>query len=135
MSVPAEIRAVPRPKNSIVYAYGKNKDRYAVKQRVGCVRKNGHCYPVDGPTIGHILTVSSYLLKNRLPLLFIHLRRFSGTGPMLNSVSGCPLTCWMNCFRSIIVRMQIRFCAWPFFASAIRISKTANSKRVAMNHF
>ncbi len=55
MSVPADIRAVPRPKNTIVYAYGKNKDRYAVKQRVGCIRKNGHCYPVDGPTIGHII--------------------------------------------------------------------------------
>lgn len=55
MSIPAEIRAVPRPKNSIVYAYGKNKDRYAVKQRIGCVRKNGRNCPVDGPTIGHIV--------------------------------------------------------------------------------
>lgn len=55
MSIPADIRSVPRPRNTIVYAYGKNKNLYAVKQRVGCVRKNGHNYPIDGPTIGHII--------------------------------------------------------------------------------
>ena len=55
MSIPAEIRAVPRPKNTVVYAYGKNKDRYGVKQRIGCVRKNGNNCPVNGPTIGHII--------------------------------------------------------------------------------
>lgn len=55
MSIPADIRAVERPKNTVVYAYGKNKDRYGVKQRIGCVRKNGKSYPVNGPTIGHIV--------------------------------------------------------------------------------
>jgi hypothetical protein len=55
MPVPKEIREIERPVNTIVYAYGKNKDKYAVKQRVGCKRKNGGNYPVNGPTIGHII--------------------------------------------------------------------------------
>lgn len=55
MAIPADILAVKRPKNTVVYAYGKNKDRYGVKQRVGCVRKNGKNYPVNGSTIGHIV--------------------------------------------------------------------------------
>lgn len=28
--IPKEVLAVPRPKNSVVIAYGKNKDRYSV---------------------------------------------------------------------------------------------------------
>lgn len=55
MPIPKEILAVPRPKNSIVIAYGKNKDRYAVRARVGCRRVNGGNRPVNGPTIGHIV--------------------------------------------------------------------------------
>lgn len=55
MSIPEEIRAVPRPKNSIVHAYGKNKDHYSVIARAGCVWKNGKAYPVNGATIGHII--------------------------------------------------------------------------------
>lgn len=55
MAVPKEIRDVERPKNTIVYAYGKNKDRYAVKQRIGCKYKDGRRIPVTGPTIGHII--------------------------------------------------------------------------------
>ena len=46
MAIPEEIRSVPRPKNTVVYAYGKNKDRYGVKARVGCKYKNGKNYPV-----------------------------------------------------------------------------------------
>lgn len=55
MAIPEEIRSVPRPKNTVVYAYGKNKDRYGVKARVGCKYKNGKNYPVNGPTVGHII--------------------------------------------------------------------------------
>ena len=55
MAVPEEIRKVPRPKNTIVVAYGRNKDKYAVKSRIGCKSVNGRKIPIDGPTIGHII--------------------------------------------------------------------------------
>lgn len=55
MPIPKEILEVPRPKNSIVIAYGKNKDRYSVRSRIGCRRVNGGNRPVNGPTIGHIV--------------------------------------------------------------------------------
>lgn len=55
MAIPKEILAVSRPKNSVVIAYGKNKDRYSVRARVGCRRVNGGNRPVNGPTIGHIV--------------------------------------------------------------------------------
>jgi len=55
MAVPEEVRKVPRPKNTIVVAYGKNKDKYAVKSRIGCRSVNGRKIPIDGPTIGHIV--------------------------------------------------------------------------------
>lgn len=55
MPIPAEILAVERPKNTVVVCYGKNKDRYAVRQRIGCKRVNGSNRPVTGPTIGHIV--------------------------------------------------------------------------------
>ena len=55
MPIPKEILAVERPKNTIVASYGKNGDRYAVRQRTGCVRKGGRNLPITGPTIGHII--------------------------------------------------------------------------------
>ena len=55
MPIPKDILAVKRPKNTIVVAYGKNKDHYAVRQRVGCRYENGRHLPVNGPTIGHII--------------------------------------------------------------------------------
>ena len=55
MPIPKEILSVPRPKNTVVTVYGVNKDRFAVRQRVGCIRKNGKNYPVNGPTVGHIV--------------------------------------------------------------------------------
>lgn len=55
MAVPEEIRKVPRPKNTVVISYGRNKDKYAVKQRIGCKSVNGRKIPIDGPTIGHII--------------------------------------------------------------------------------
>ena len=55
MPIPKEILEIERPANTVVYAYGKNKDRYGVKERVGCRRRNGKCYPVNGRTVGHIV--------------------------------------------------------------------------------
>lgn len=56
MAVPEHIRAVERPSNTVVYAYGKNKDRYAVKMRVGCRYEKGkNPKPINGPTIGYII--------------------------------------------------------------------------------
>ena len=55
MAVPKEIRSIPRPKNTVVIAYGRNKDKYAVKQRIGCKSVNGRKIPIDGPVIGHII--------------------------------------------------------------------------------
>ena len=54
MPVPAEILAVKRPRNTFVVAYGKNKDRYAVRKYAGCRYDHGRHIPVKGPTIGHI---------------------------------------------------------------------------------
>ena len=36
MPIPKEILSVKRPVNTIVIMYGKNKDRFAVRQRIGC---------------------------------------------------------------------------------------------------
>ena len=55
MPIPKEILEVQRPVNTVVAVYGKNKDRYAVKQRIGCKRVNGKNIPITGPTIGHII--------------------------------------------------------------------------------
>ena len=55
MSIPKEILEVPRPKNTLVTVYGKDKNKYAVRQRVGCRYENGRHLPVNGPTIGHIV--------------------------------------------------------------------------------
>lgn len=55
MPIPEHILAVERPVNTVVIMYGKNKDRFAVRQRLGCKRVNGRNLPVNGPTIGHIV--------------------------------------------------------------------------------
>lgn len=67
MPIPADILAVERPKNTVVYAYGKNKDRYGVKQRIGCKYKNGKNYPVNGPTVGHIINGEYVPIENNSP--------------------------------------------------------------------
>jgi hypothetical protein len=54
MPIPKEILSVPRPVNTIVIMYGKDKDRFAVRQRIGCKCVEGRNVPVNGPTIGHI---------------------------------------------------------------------------------
>jgi len=55
MPIPQDILAVSRPKNTVVIAYGKNKNLYAVRQRIGCRNDSGRHLPVNGPTIGHII--------------------------------------------------------------------------------
>ena len=55
MPIPKEILSVKRPVNTIVIAYGKDKSRYAVRQRIGCRNVGGRHLPVNGPTIGHIV--------------------------------------------------------------------------------
>ena len=55
MPIPKEILAVARPKNTVVHAYGKNKDLYSVVSRVGCKYQDGRRIPVNGVTVGHIV--------------------------------------------------------------------------------
>lgn len=68
MPIPQDIRAVPRPKNTIVIAYGKDKNLYAVRQRVGCRNDNGRHLPVNGPTIGHIIDGVYVPIKTDAPV-------------------------------------------------------------------
>lgn len=70
MPIPKEILAVKRPKNTIVYAYGKNKDKYAVKERVGCKYCNGRRIPVTGGTIGHIVDYKYVAIDDVHPVSF-----------------------------------------------------------------
>ncbi len=58
MAIPKEVLAVERPTNTVVIAYGKNKDLYAVRQRIGCKNVNGRHIPINGPTIGHIVDLT-----------------------------------------------------------------------------
>ncbi len=63
MAVPEEIRRVERPTNTVVVDRGGNgPKRYAVVERVGCRRVNGKNRPVDGRTVGHIIS-SGYVPK------------------------------------------------------------------------
>ena len=55
MPIPKDILAVARPKNTFVVVYGKNKNLYAVRERLGCIYKEGRRVPVNGRTIGHIV--------------------------------------------------------------------------------
>lgn len=52
--IPKEILDIDRPKNTVVLAYGKNKDLFAVRERVGCRYKDGRRVPVNGKIVGHI---------------------------------------------------------------------------------
>ncbi|MBQ6474204.1 MAG: hypothetical protein IJJ33_19615, partial [Victivallales bacterium] len=55
MPRPKEILGVERPKNTVVIAYGRAKNLYAVRRRTGCKYVDGRHVPVNGPTIGHIV--------------------------------------------------------------------------------
>ena len=71
MPIPRHILNVERPKNSIVICYGKNKDRYAVRQRVGCKYVNGRHLPENGPTIGHIVDGKYIPKEEHIPAVSI----------------------------------------------------------------
>ena len=58
MPIPKEVLNVSRPKNTVVIAYGKEKNLYAVRQRIGCRNENGRHLPINGPTIGHIVDLT-----------------------------------------------------------------------------
>lgn len=68
MAVPADVLAVERPTNTVVFVYGKNKDKYGVKERIGCTYKNGKSYPINGPTVGHIIDGKYVPLEVNRPL-------------------------------------------------------------------
>ena len=57
MAVPAEIRAVPRPKNTVVEDSGRNgPKRYAVRERkTEKYIRGGNPQPRNGKVIGHII--------------------------------------------------------------------------------
>ena len=57
MGVPAEIRAVPRPKNTVVVDSGRDTvNRYAVMNRKGVKYiPNHNPQPQNGKVIGHII--------------------------------------------------------------------------------
>jgi hypothetical protein len=55
MPIPKEILNVERPKNTNVICYGKNKDKFAVRERIGCKNVNGRHLPINGAVIGHIV--------------------------------------------------------------------------------
>lgn len=59
MGVPAEVRAVPRPKNTIVEDSGIDSPyRYAVRERgKTSISVNGNPSPGNGPVIGHIINL------------------------------------------------------------------------------
>ena len=61
MAVPAEIRAVPRPVNTIVDDSGTNSPkRYAVRQRASSKYiPGGNPQPKNGKVIGHIIDCKS----------------------------------------------------------------------------
>ena len=68
MPIPQDIRNVPRPKNTIVIAYGKNKNLYAVRKRIGCKYVDGRRVPVNGETIGHIVN-GEYIPIDSVPVI------------------------------------------------------------------
>lgn len=70
MAVPEEIRIVPRPEGTRVFAYAGRKDKYEVKQVLGSRRVPGKKYPqpVYGPVIGHIIN-GMYVAKNAVPTM------------------------------------------------------------------
>ena len=83
MAVPEKIRKVARPRNTIVMAYGKNKDRYAVKERIGCKYDKGRRLPITGATIGHIIDMKYVPIAD--------------TPSLVSSQSNIELKDWGNC--------------------------------------
>lgn len=64
MPIPKKILEVERPINTVVIAYGKNKDKYAVRKRIGCKKVGNNNVPINGPTIGHIINYKYVEIKH-----------------------------------------------------------------------
>lgn len=82
MPIPKEILDVERPTNTVVIAYGKSKNLYGVRKRMGCKRVGGRNIPVTGPTIGHIVNLKYVPIING--------------GPSDNAHSPTDLKDWAN---------------------------------------
>ncbi len=67
MAVPPEIRAVPRPKNTVVVDSGRDgPKRYSVRERRGVKYiKGGNPQPCNGRVIGHIINMQFVPLKEK----------------------------------------------------------------------
>ena len=78
MAVPAEIRAVPRPKNTVVEDSGRNgPKRYAVRERkTEKYIRGGNPQPRNGKVIGHIIDFK-YVPSNRI---CFHMARLLSSG-------------------------------------------------------
>ncbi|AXJ70944.1 transposase [Mycoplasmopsis bovis] len=92
MAVPAEIRAIERPKNTVVK---KSGSMWAVIERVGCIRKNGNNQPVEGKVIGHIID-GKFVPKEKLKIT-VSMKNF-GDYEIAKSVSKDLLTDLSNVY-------------------------------------
>ena len=68
MPIPKEVLAVARPKNTVVIAYGKDKNLYSVHQRIGCRNDNGRHLSINGPTIGHVVDLKYIPINDAEPV-------------------------------------------------------------------
>ena len=96
MPIPKEILSVKRPKNTIVIVYGKNKDRYAVRQRIGCRYDKGRNLPINGPVIGHIVD-GKYIPKESKETVEATV---SNTTPQIKDWAN--IVCCDNVFKGVI---------------------------------
>ena len=73
MAVPAEIRAVPRPKNTVVENNGRpGPKQYVVRERSGAKYvSNGNPQPHNGRVIGHIVDGVFVPAKDKISLIVV----------------------------------------------------------------
>ena len=80
MAVPADIRAVPRPKNTIVDDSGRDgPKRYAVRERASTKYvSGGNPQPRNGKVVGHIINYEYlHLPKASLTISCLVLARYT----------------------------------------------------------
>ena len=65
MPIPKDILAVARPKNTFVVVYGKNKNLYAVRERLGCKYKEGRRVPEMAGPLGILLILNMCQSKRK----------------------------------------------------------------------
>ncbi len=88
MTVPEQVRKVPRPKNTVVIDQGRDSPRrYAVRERACIIYvKGGNPQPRNGKTIGHIVDGRFVPLQERLIENEPPMRSF-GAAALVNSVA------------------------------------------------